>query len=354
MRALRWREEEAPAFPLPARGERAQAPRSSTESIPLGIACMIGATLMFAISAAIMKIEVARYPIGEVMAGRSLSSLAISAAAVLPMTGLGVFATQKPGAHVARGLSQATSQTFTVIALWFMPLAGAIAIGFSAPLFAALLSILWLKEKADTPRIAALVAGFLGVLVVTKPGAESLQIGALFALMNAIMYGSVTVAVRGMTKTELTLTLLMWQMAVVAVCHAALLVFGFRLPGAADAGLLFASGLANVLAQALWTKSLRLGPTVAVSPFYYFLLVWALMIGFVVWGERPTASLLVGSAIVVGAGLALLTREARSRPIPPARPRRAADAGRAAVSGHDDRRAAAREPAPRPSDRGAR
>ena len=91
------------------------------------------------------------------------------------MTGLRVFETQIPGAHVARGLSQATSQTFTVIALWFMPLAGAIAIGFSAPLFAALISILWLKERADGPRIAALAAGFLGVLVVTRPGADSFR-----------------------------------------------------------------------------------------------------------------------------------------------------------------------------------
>jgi drug/metabolite transporter (DMT)-like permease len=112
---------------------------------------------------------------------------------------------------VARGLSQTISQTFTVIALFFLPLSGAIAIGFSAPLFAALISLLWLRERADGPRVAALVAGFLGVLVVAGPGADSLQIGALFALANAVMYGSVTVAVRGMTKTESTTTLLMWQ-----------------------------------------------------------------------------------------------------------------------------------------------
>jgi drug/metabolite transporter (DMT)-like permease len=309
----------APSTPLPPRPVDIRTPheergerRGRPENVPLGIACMIGATLMFAISAAIMKIEVARYPIGEVMAGRSLCSLAISTAAVLPVTGFGVFATRKPGAHLARGLSQATSQTFTVIALWFMPLAGAIAVGFSAPLFAAILSTLWLKERADGARIAALAAGFLGVLVVTRPAADSMQIGALFALMNAAMYGSVTVAVRGMTKTESTLTLLMWQMTVVAICHAALLVFGCRLPAASDAGLLLASGLANALAQALWTKSLRFGPTAAVSPFYYFMLVWAMLIGFLVWGDRPAASLIIGSTIVVGAGLALLARETRA------------------------------------------
>ena len=305
-------------LPAPRAPHGGQSAPARPDNIPLGIACMIGATLMFAVSAAVMKVEVARYPVGEVVAGRSLCSLAISLAAVLPVTGLRVFATHRPGAHVARGLSQATSQTFTVIALWFMPLAGAIAIGFSAPLFAAILSILWLKEKADAARIAALGAGFVGVIVVTRPGADSMQIGALFALMNAAMYGSVTVAVRGMTKTESTLTLLMWQMAVVAICHGALLAFGCRLPAARDAGLLFGSGLSNVLAQSLWTKSLRLGPATAVSPFYYFLLVWALAIGFVVWGDRPAPSLVIGSIIVVGSGLALLARETRNTGATPA------------------------------------
>src|SRR5208337_3363277 len=148
----------------------ASAGGARSDNIPLGIACMTAATLMFAASAAIMKFEVARYPLGEVMAARSLSSLAVSAAAVMPATGLAAFATRRPGAHVARGLSQAVSQTFTVIALWFMPLAGAIAISFSAPLFAALISIIWLRERADAPRLMTLGVGFLGVLAVTRPG----------------------------------------------------------------------------------------------------------------------------------------------------------------------------------------
>jgi drug/metabolite transporter (DMT)-like permease len=138
------------------------------------------------------------------------------------------------------------------------------------------------------------------------------------------MYGSVTVAVRGMTATESTNTLLMWQMAVLAVVHACLLVLGFRWPSAEDATLLFASGIANAPAQYLWTRALHLAPAAAVSPFYYLLLVWALLIGFVFWGDVPTVGLLAGSAIVVLSGLFLLwheTRRSRSgavgaRPLP--------------------------------------
>lgn len=287
------------------------------DDVPRGILCMIAATLLFALSSAIAKWQVAIYPVGEVMFVRSFSSLLVCAMFVLPVTGLAVFTTKRPRDRVARGLSQSISQTFTVIALGLMPLAGAIAINFSAPLWSALLSVIWLKERASPARWAALLLGFCGVLIVTHPGSDSLQVGALFALANAIMYGSVTVAVRGMTKTESADTLLMWQMATIAVFHAFLLAFGVKLPSVADAAMLMASGVANAIGQYLWTKALHLAPTTAVSPFYYFLLVWALAIGFLIWGDVPTIGLILGSVIVVVSGLLLLWHEAQRRPAAP-------------------------------------
>lgn len=284
-----------------------------TDNAPRGILFMIAATLLFAVSSAIAKWQVAIYPVGEVMFFRSFSSLLVCSIIVLPFTGLSVFATQRPRDHLARGLSQSISQTFTVIALGLMPLAGAIAINFSAPLWSALLSVIWLKERAGPARWGVLLFGFCGVLIVTHPGTDSLQVGALFALANAIMYGSVTVAVRGMTKTESSDTLLMWQMVTIAVIHAFLLVFGVKQPAPADAAMLVASGVANAIGQYLWTRALHLAPTTAVSPFYYFLLVWAMAIGFVFWGDVPTMGLILGSVIVVVSGLFLLWHEARHR-----------------------------------------
>jgi drug/metabolite transporter (DMT)-like permease len=176
------------------------------DNVPLGILFMVTATLLFAASNAIAKWQVAIYPVGEVIFIRSFTSLIACAAAVLPITGLSVFATGRPGAHIARGLSQSISQTFSVIAFSLMPLARAIAINFSAPIWAALISLVWLKERAGLVRAATLLTVFVGVLMVANPGTDSLQLGALFALANAIMYGSVTVAVRGMSATEATNT----------------------------------------------------------------------------------------------------------------------------------------------------
>jgi len=285
--------------------------RGRTEDVPRGILLMIVATVLFASASAASKWLVGIYPVGEVLCLRSLSSFIACAAAMLPVTGLSVFATHRAPAHLARGLSQSISQLCLLVAFSLMPLAGAVAINFSAPLFAALVSIVWLKERAGYVRGTALLIGFLGVLIVTNPGANSLTLGALFALINAVMYGSVTVAVRGMTRTESANTLVIWQLAVLAFFHSFLLVFGWRSPTALDAAMLFGTGFVNAIGQWFWTRALHLAPAAAVTPFYYLMLVWALVIGFAVWGEIPSASLLVGSAIVVATGLFLFLREAR-------------------------------------------
>jgi drug/metabolite transporter (DMT)-like permease len=272
---------------------------------------MVGATLVFSASSACSKWLVASYPVGEVLFTRSLVSLITCALFILPTTGIAVFRTGRLRHHVLRSFSQFVSQTCLIIAFSLMPLAGAVAINFSSPLFAALVSIVWLRERAGFARWAALLIGFVGVLIVTNPGANSLTLGALFALVNAIMYGSVTVAVRGMTRTESANTLVIWQLTVLAFFHSFLLLFGWRWPTPLDAVLLFGTGFTNAIGQWFWTRSLHLAPAAAVTPFYYLMLVWSLGIGFLVWGDIPTLSLLIGSAIVVVTGLFLFLREAR-------------------------------------------
>jgi len=281
------------------------------DHVPRGIGCMVLATIMFSTASALTKWQVGIYPVGEVVFSRSISSLVVCGAVMLPMSGLSVFATRRPRDHLARGLSQATSQTLFALAFTLMPLAGAVSINFSAPLFAALVSILWLKERATFTRWAALLIGFAGVLIVTNPGRNSFTLGALFALGNAVMYGSVTVAVRGMTKTESANTLIIWQLTTIAFFHSFLLLFGWRWPTPIDALMLFGSGFANAIGQYFWTQSLRLAPATAVAPFYYLMLVWALGFGFFIWGDVPSAGLLIGSAIVVASGFFLFWREAR-------------------------------------------
>jgi drug/metabolite transporter (DMT)-like permease len=279
------------------------------ERVPLGILYMIGATVMFSVSSALSKWLVASYPVGEILFIRSAVSLVCCAAVILPITGLAVFHTRRLGHHGLRSASQAASQTCIIIAFSMMPLAGAVAINFSAPLFATLISALVLKEAVGLSRWTALVVGFLGVLIVTNPGAGTFQLGAAFALVNAILYGSVTAGVRGMTATESTETLTMYQMVLLTAFFALMLPFGFRLPTWSDGLLLALNGVTNAFGQYWWTRALHLAPASAVTPFYYLSLVWAIVLGFAIWGDVPTLPLIVGSSIVVGSGLFLLWRE---------------------------------------------
>lgn len=284
------------------------------DRVPLGIAYMLGATVMFAVSTAMSKWQVAGYSFDEVLFFRALGSLVTIALMILPRKGLTVFYTKRLAEHAARSVTQTVAQSCIVIALALMPLGGAVAINFASPLFATLAAAFWLKERVGRVRGIALIVGFAGVLLVAAPGADSFRIGALFALANAILYGSVTAAVRGMTKTESAETLTMYQMVFLALFFAlGLPFFGFTWPNSLDLGVLLANGVINVIGQYWWTRSLALAPPAAVGPFYYFSLVWALVLGFVFWGEVPGLPLLAGSAVVVGSGLALLWHERGKR-----------------------------------------
>ncbi len=287
------------------------APRR--EHVPLAILHMVGATMMFAGSSAVSKWLVDRYPVGEVLFTRSAVSLIACAAFILPRTGLAAFRTARLHHHALRSLSQAVSQTFLLIAFSMMPLAGAIAINFSAPLFATLASALVLKEKVGFERWTALLVGFFGVLVVTHPGSGAFQIGALFALGNAVLYGSVTVGVRSMTATESTETLTLYQLTLLTAMFAPLLPMGWVWPDPLAGARILFNGASNAIGQFWWTRALHLAPASAVAPFYYSSLVWASVLGFAIWGDLPTLSLIVGSAIVVASGLFLFWHESSSR-----------------------------------------
>jgi drug/metabolite transporter (DMT)-like permease len=285
------------------------------DRIPLGILFMLGATVMFAVSSALSKWQVADYSFIEVLFFRAAASLATCAALILPRTGLKVLRTNRLRDHAGRSATQAVAQSLIVIAFGLMPLAGAVAINFSSPLFATLFAAIWLKEKVGLARTAALVAGFLGVVLVAAPGADSFRLGAMFALANAVLFGSVTAAVRGMTTTESAETLTMYQMIFLSLFFTLALPFFFVWPTPVDAAALIANGVINAVGQYWWTRALSLAPPSAVGPFYYFMLVWSAALGFIFWGDVPTLALLAGSAIVVGSGLFLLWHETSRRPL---------------------------------------
>jgi drug/metabolite transporter (DMT)-like permease len=279
------------------------------DQITRGIAFMVAASLMFSITNAMVKWEVDLYPIGEVAFVRTIFGFTTLCVMILPRTGLEAFRTRRPFAHAKRAASQFTSMLCMMGALSLMPLADATAIGFTAPLFTTLLSIVILKDRVGIHRWSALVVGFVGVLLITRPGHGGFQIGAAYALLNAVMISTVAIAIRRMSMTESTETLTLCQMGLITLFSFALLPFGWTSPAWADLALLAVAGVGNGIAQFWWTKALHIAPPSAVVPFQYLSLVWTGSIGFAVWGDLPTGSVVAGAVIVVASGLYILWRE---------------------------------------------
>jgi drug/metabolite transporter (DMT)-like permease len=285
------------------------------ENIPLAIFYMVASGAVFNCANAASKWLIATYPIGEVLFGRTLVALLTVAAFILPVTGFAVYRTTRLRAHAMRACSQVGSQSMLLIAFSLMPLAGATAIMFSSPIFSTLASAYFLHEAVGRVRWGVLLIGFLGVVVIASPSADSFQVGALFALGNAILFGTVVAGVRGMSVTESARTLVMYQLTFLTGVYAIALPFGFIMPTGFDALIMAASGVGNGAAQYLWTRAIHLAPTSAVVPFQYLQLVWAILLGFAIWGDLPTVGLLVGSAVVIGSGLYLFWHETRRVPV---------------------------------------
>jgi drug/metabolite transporter (DMT)-like permease len=300
---------EAGAKPL------APAPSARREHIPLAIFYIIASGAVFNCANAASKWLIETYPIGEVLFVRTAVALLTLAAFILPAVGFAVYRTSRLRAHAMRATSQVGSQTMLLIAFSLMPLAGATAIMFSSPIFSTLASAYFLHERVGPVRWAVLLIGFLGVLVIANPGMDSFQVGALFALGNAILFGTVVAGVRGMSATESANTLIMYQLTFLTAAYALALPFGFVMPTGFDALIMIGSGVGNGAAQYLWTRAIHLAPTSAVVPFQYLQLVWAMLLGFAIWGDMPTAGLLIGSAIVIASGLYLFWHETWRVPV---------------------------------------
>ena len=285
-------------------------PVPSREDVRLGILNILAAVLAFSTVNALVKWLVATYPVGEVVFFRGLFAM-VPALILLAHHGrISALRTQRLPEHVGRGFVQFLSTICIFTAFGMMPLADAVAITFSNPLFITLLSIPLLGEKVGPHRWAAVIAGFVGILVIVRPGGGVFELGAIFALLNAALGASVTTALRRMSLTEANVTLIFYQSFTACVLGFALLPFGWVTPASwTDLSLLVLVGLCSGAGQYFWTQGYRLAPATVAAPFSYTSMLWALLFGFWVWGEVPSIAVIFGAAIVISAGFYILWRE---------------------------------------------
>lgn len=280
---------------------------------------LISALLFAAMSALVRQLgDVA--PVGQMVFFRS-------AFAILPVVVIyalrgelaSAVRTGRPLGQLGRGMLSVCGMFTNFSALTRLPLADATAISFASPLVTVALAAVILKERVRVYRWSAVVIGFAGVIVMLVPhldigryataGAATATIGSLLALTSAVCNAGTVIQTRRLTQSETTSSIVFYFSLVCALAGALTLPFAWHSPTARELAALIALGILGGIAHILLTESYRFAAASVVAPFDYSSMLWALMLGYWLFGELPDTLIYVGAAIVAGAGLFVIWRE---------------------------------------------
>ncbi len=294
---------------------RLDTDRPAEPNAPLGIMLRILAGLTLAIMFAGVKWAL-EHGVGlvETLFYRQLGTALAAILFVGLGAGFGSLRTRRVGGHVVRMSVGLVAMGLNFLAFALLPMAEATAIGFSVPIFSTLLAAIVLGEKTGPWRWGAILAGFAGVLVIVQPGDGHIALtGGLVAIAAALSTACATIAIRHLGATEAAATTVFWFGA------SSLVPLGLAMPfvGQAHSGDVFAvigvMAAAGGAAQLFLTGALRLAPVALVMPMDYLSLIWASLLGFLVFSQLPSHWTLMGAPLVIGAGLVILWREQRLR-----------------------------------------
>ena len=220
---------------------------------------------------------------------------------------------RRPMSHVMRSLVGLASLGCYFYVYPRLPLATVTAISFAAPLCVAALSRWLLGEHVGARRVAAILAGFGGVLVILRPSVAGLDLPTLVAVLATLLYSLVMIFMRRLNRTETPSAIVFYYLVTSIVLSGMALPFYWTTPDLRGWLLLLALGLLGGFGQIAMTTAFRHADAAFVAPFDYTGIVWASAIGWLFWGEVPGGRLWLGVAIIIASGLYITHREARLR-----------------------------------------
>ena len=279
---------------------------------PSAIGLIVGAVLCFTILDATVKHLADRYPIPLLVWARYTVQTLVILIWLLPKMGVGLLRTPRLRLQLVRGAILPLSSLCFFSALKFLPLAEATAINYGTPILVIILAVAFLGERMTRPRIALVLAGIAGMFLIVRPGSVVFQGAALLALGSAVFYGTFQILTR-MLAGEDSRVLLFYPAILGTLMMTALLPWlgiGFEMPWS-DVAFIGFAGLLGTLGHFLFILAFQRAPASALTPFTYMQLVWATLIGWIVFGNFPDAWTLAGMAVIGGSGLLIALHERR-------------------------------------------
>lgn len=250
------------------------------------------------------------YPTAQIMFFRCAVALVPVVVIIMMRGGPGILRTNNKGLHLLRSVIGITAMGFAFYAFSLMPLAEAVSILHTAPLFMTALSVILLREKVGLRRWTAILIGFAGMIIVVRPGADMLASGSLYMLTAAFLIGCTTIIIRHLGKIDDPVCITFYfTVTGVLVSACGIFLQDWRQPTLTDLALLLTVGLFGGLAQYLMTLSYRHLAIAILAPLKYLTIVFGGVIAYLVWDEIPDIQSLLGIGIIVCSGLYTLHRE---------------------------------------------
>jgi len=283
--------------------------QASSESNGAGIVYMLVAMFLFTSNDAIGKWMVATYPVGQLIAIRSLAALAVLLVILWRKQGsIRLSLREKPIVQIVRVALVVAEVGCFYAAVRYLPLADVFMFYLASPLFLTIFSVVILKEHVGLRRWLAVLVGLVGVILIFPPSEAAVSAPALIALAGSISLALMLTLTRMLRQTD-GMTLITVQTIGVTIFGGLTLPFAWVAPDFIDLSLICLLGFAATLAHFLMNKSVSVCPPAIVAPFQYTSIVWAIALGYLVWGDFPTQRALLGAAFIIGAGLIVLYRE---------------------------------------------
>ncbi len=301
---------------------------SQADSNARGISFLCAGLFIFSFQDVIIKQLSSSYPVHEIVFIRGLVALPLLLLLVHYESGFHKLKTGRPGLQLIRSLAMFCSYLFYYLAIATIPITTAITLFFTAPLFITALSIPILGESVGFRRWIGIAVGFIGVLIMIRPGLIPLETGSLLALTSGFTYSIAALLARRLGIAESASAMAFYSMLLFTylggmvgfIIHLtgydpgddptmAFMLMEWRMPGALEAGMLVTIGFIAALGFYLLTQAYRVGTASTVAPFEYTAMLWAMILSYAVWGATPDMYTFIGAALIVAGGVYVLRRE---------------------------------------------